>query len=422
MKKYRLFLAAFAAILLALTGCSGGNEVTTYDDTAGDAEVKLSFFGNKYEPANVEVIEDILTGYMEENPGTAVSYESLKGSGYYDALTNRESSGKLDDVFMSNHDTVLAFSQNNSLADLTDLAEDVPFSEIMQDQMRSSDGRIYWVPTTVSAFGLYCNLDLLKQHKQEVPKTLAEWESVCDYFVSQNITPIIANNDISLKTLALAKGFYPLYQKGTQAEAFEQLNSGKKPLSAYLREGFALAEEFCKKGYINAGEALNTEKTSDDLEAFVKGESPFMLTGAWAAGRVKGMEPDFKFEVVAYPILEDGSVLVINPDVRLCVSAKGENTEAAKDFVSYFLKTDNIRKFADNQCSFLPLKGEYEPSLAEIQDLVKLYESQPSVIGSDSYARFPIWDITADVSKKLLAGEKLNDIMKWMDKQVTADF
>ena len=41
-----------------------------------------------------------------------------------------------------------------------------------------------------------------------------------------------------------------------------------------------------------------------------------MLTGVWAAERVRRMNPDFSWRVVSYPVLEEGAVLVINPDVR----------------------------------------------------------------------------------------------------------
>lgn len=42
--------------------------------------------------------------------------------------------------------------------------------------------------------------------------------AVCQYFIEQGITPIIANNDISLKTIALAKGLYPIYQSPERIE------------------------------------------------------------------------------------------------------------------------------------------------------------------------------------------------------------
>ena len=143
-----------------------------------------------------------------------------------------------------------------------------------------------------------------------------------------------------------------------------------------------------------------------------------MLTGAWAAGRVKNMNPNFTFKVVPYPILENGSVLVINPDVCLSVSAKGEHVKLAKDFVSYFLKKENIWRFADNQSSFIPLNDEKEPSLNEIRDVVISYQTQRCVIGSDNYIQFPIWDITMNVSRKLLQNEDMTQLMQWMDEQV----
>lgn len=417
MKKCRYLIMGIATVLLTLTGCETKNEVVNYE-IPDEASHRLLFFGNKYEPANVEVIEDILTEYMEINTDISISYESIKGADYYSALVSRENAGRLDDVFMINHDTGLVFSEHGSLADLTDLVEQNDFSESMLNQMQSPEGGIYWVPTTVSAFGMYCNLDLLKLHGQSVPTNLGEWENVCDYFVSKGITPIISNNDISIKTLAIAKGFYPLYAEGRQIEAFDKVNSGAQKLSFYLEDGFALAKDFCDKGYIDAARALETEKTSDDLEQFVQGESPFMLTGVWAAGRVKGMHPDFEFTVVPYPILEDGTVLVINPDVRLSVSAMGKNQELAKDFVNYFLQEENIGRFADNQSSFSPLQDNFQPSLSEIQEIVDSYHTRIPVIGSDSHIESPIWEITADIAKGLLSGTDITGLMEKMDEQV----
>ena len=422
-KGLRLISGVLAAFFMLdmLGGCAMKNKVVNYE--IGKApEHTLTFFGNKYETANVEVIEDIIIGYLGENKDTIILYESLKGADYFEALRKREASGHLDDIFIVDHDTALDFSARESLADLTELAKTVPFFDKIKSQMEAEDGRIYWVPTTVSAFGLYCNLDLLREHGQQIPRTLGEWEAACDYFVEQGITPVIANHDNSLKTLALAQGFYPIYRDGKQNEVLERLSKGEEKLSSYLREGFLLAEEFCKKGYIDAKKTLKTQKTSDDLEEFIQGNAPFMLTGAWAAGRVKGMEPDFAFQVVPYPVLEDGAVLVINLDSRLGVSAKSENQEMAKEFVAYFLQEDNIRRFADNQSSFSPLKGiAYEPPLTEIQDIVSYYQTEVLVIGTDSRLRLQIWENLGDVADGILTGENVEDLLEWLDQQAAGE-
>ncbi|WP_455619497.1 ABC transporter substrate-binding protein [Eisenbergiella sp.] len=407
--------AAALACIFILAGCGNGNRVVNYEETDRES-ITLTFFGNKYEPENVLIIEEIISEFMEENPGIRISYESLKGTAYYEALEKRMAAGKGDDVFMVNHDALLELKEKGLVADLAGLSTISNFTESMRGQMEE-DGRIYWVPTTVSVFGLYCNLDLLKEHNQKVPENLGEWMAVCEYFTGQGITPVLANNDISLKTVAIGRGFYALYQGKGEKEAFRRLNSGEDALSSYLEPGFLLVKEMIDKGYVDARKTLETQKTSDDLQEFIKGEAPFMLTGAWAAGRVDGMEPDFSFEVIPYPILEDGSLLVMNADTRLSVNADSEHKGAAMKFVEFFTQPENISKFADQQSSFSPLEGGAPSSVKEIQALIPCYQEGRTVIGTDAFLEEPIWNLTEEAVKKLLAGETQEEVMEWLDQQ-----
>lgn len=411
--------ALVAAGFFLLAGCGKGNQVVNYGDIDKEP-VTITFFGNKYETENVTVIEDILSGFMKENPDIRVSYESLKGAEYYEALEKRMKAGKGDDVFMVNHDMVLELKERGRLADLSGLNTISNYTDRMLDQMED-DGRIYWMPTTVSVFGLYCNMDLLKKNGLDIPKNWKEWDEACAFFSDQGITPVIANNDISLKTLAIGYGFYHIYQENQQREAFLELNSGRVPLSAYLEPGFSLAGELLEKGYIDREKALGTMKTSDDLEEFAKGETPFMLTGAWAAGRVRAMAPELTFQVAPYPVLPDGALAVINADTRLSVNADSRNPEAAIKFVEYFTRPDNIQKFADQQSSLSPLRDSAPCSAKELGPLLGCYQSGRTVIGTDGLIDLPIWNLTAEVSKMLLSGESLDSSMEWMDRQAAGE-
>lgn len=415
---WRFLAGLFVCVLMA--GCAKKNQVVNLEDR--DAPVTtITFFGNKYEPENVRVIEEILSGFMEENADIRVSYESLKGAEYFDALQKRMDSGKGDDVFMVNHDVLLTLEQDGKVAGLSGLEAVSRYTDVMLGQMKEASGETYWFPTTVSMFGLYCNLDLLKAHKQKLPENLGEWEVVCDYFAGQGITPIVVNNDISLKTMAIGAGFYQVYQEGRQAEVFAGINSGRERLSDYLRPGFILVSSFLERGYVDAGKALKTKKTSDDLQEFALGNAPFMLTGAWAAGRLKEMDPGFSFSVRPLPILEDGALLVINADTRLSVNADSPNREAAYRFVEYFTREENIQKFADQQSSFSPLKGGSPSPAKEIQPLIPCYEDGRVVFGTDGMLDLPIWDLTAEVSRKLLEGQELEEALEWMEQQIEGE-
>ena len=39
------------------------------------------------------------------------------------------------------------------------------------------------------------------------------------------------------------------------------------------------------------------------------------------------------------------------------------------------------------------------------------------MIGTYDLLKLPIWELTAEVSRKLLAGEELESAMSWMDQQ-----
>ena len=399
------------SLLLMTLGCQNQSENIVIENNEEEI-VNLKFYGYKQEAINVVAIEEILQDYMNENPNVRITYESVKGVEYFEVLEKRLKSGNYDDIFMIDEDNLQKLKKESYFEDLSQLSTISNFSQKVLDQMKESDGKIYYVPSTISAFGLYCNMDMLKEHKQEVPTNEKELMEVCQYFVDQGITPIIANNDISLKTIAIAKALYPIYQTDNSDELIESMNQDKQVFSNYMKTGYEYVEKMIKNQYIDATQTLKTEKTKDDLVQFGKGENPFMLTGAWASVRVQAAKPDFQFEVHPYPILEDGSMLVTNIDTRLCVNAKGKHVEEAKKFIEYITQDDVMWKFVNSQCSFSPLKETRVADDKTIQPLSPYLNDRDSMIGTDSRLKYPIWTLTRKGIQKLLKGEDIDSALK----------
>ena len=305
-----LALLITAGTLSACMNSKGENIVFDSSLEKVSPQISLTFFGFKYEALNVMAIEHSLHSFMDEYPEITISYDGIKSPEYFEVLEKRLSTGSGDDIFMVDHERVLELGEQESLADLSDLSTLDNFSDLAKSQM-SADGTIDYLPTSISAFGLYCNLELLKEHGQKIPSNLSEFEKVCDYFVSKGITPIVANNDISLKTVAIAKSLLPIYQQDDPKAAFARFNSGRDNLAKAFLPGFELVEHMLKKGWVASSEALKTAKTKDDLVLFAEGYRPFMLTGAWAVPRLRALNPDLNFEVHPYPILEDGSTCLL---------------------------------------------------------------------------------------------------------------
>jgi raffinose/stachyose/melibiose transport system substrate-binding protein len=420
--QHRLIALMTAMLFLStLAGCAGktGQNYVLDADERSTPQTRLTFFGYKYEALNVMAIEDALHGYMDAYPEINISYDGIKSPDYFDVLEKRMSTGNGNDIFMVDHTRVLELGQRGQLADLSDLSTLENFSDLARSQM-GADGDIDYIPTSISAFGLYCNLDLLKEHGQKVPENLAELEAVCDYFVAHGITPIVANNDISLKTVIIAKSLLPIYQHENIFSQIEQFNNGSADLAEALRPGFELVERMLSRGWVDSAEALATAKTEDDLALFANGERPFMLTGAWAVSRVRDLQPAFNFTVRPYPILEDGSVLVINIDTRISVNADSPHIAEAKQFLEYITQPDVLWEFVDSQSSFSPLKENRLAEDAAIQSIGPYLTNGRSVLGSDDNLQFPIWEMTRQCTVEMLEGGDALTALSCMREQMDA--
>lgn len=381
-----------------------------------EKNTQITFFGFKWETENVLTIEQLITEFMQQNTTVNVLYESIKGREFFPVLKKRMETGNGDDVFMIDRDTLITLSQRGDLVDLSDLPELNAYSDMALSQIREEDGSVFALPTSVSAFGLYCNLELLEKHEVAVPRNRAEFLEACRLFREAGITPIVANNDISLKTLVMARGLPELYASGERG--FAAINAGELPLSTYFRSGFELLEYLCERGYIDRKRALVTEKTRDDLVDFAKGESPFMLTGVWASVRLRNMAK-FPYSIVAYPVQEDGTTLVVNIDTRIALNAHGKHLPEAKDFLRHMIRPGSVNRFCLGQASFSPLK-HLPPSSPRLEAIGENLENGRLVFGADRRFAFPIWEIGRAASLSILEGVTAEQALRRLDEAVAS--
>lgn len=413
----RRFLAVFlavAAVLCTVSGCaesykkdnviiSGNNEEKVQDETV------ITLFGYKADAPNLVAMEDALRGFMKENEGITVVYEGLKGLSYWAAFDKRSDTHNLNDVIMLNHDSALSLSEEGRLVDLSDLSTIENFNPFAKQQFIKEDGSVYFIPIAITCYGLYINYDVLSEHGLDIPTNLDEFADVCDYFVSIGITPIIANNMSSLKYFIMAKGMYPVYQSENPAEEINKFNSGEADVVETLRPGIELAQRCVESGWIDGKEALQTGATSDDLKIFAEGERPFMMTGGWASQRVGQMNTELNYGVYPFPILDDGSVLVMDINTCLGVNAEGGNVEASKKLVEYLTRPEVMWDYCDTQSSYTPALDSRAPSEKTIEPLAEYITNGRSVIGGDYNLMIPLDDSLTRIGQKLLGGASVEE-------------
>ena len=135
-KKAFTILLGGSMLLLSLTGCSDKtlNKVEVVEKGTQET-VTLTFFGNKADESNVHVIEKIMSEFMTEHPDIVITYESMKGTDYYDILMKRMETGNGDDIFMVDHDSTITLQEEGKLKDLTGLSTIDRYTEDMKEHV-----------------------------------------------------------------------------------------------------------------------------------------------------------------------------------------------------------------------------------------------------------------------------------------------
>ncbi len=415
MKAEKRVIAMLAACLLvpAMAGGCGkerqDSQIFLYDQEEEQQDITISMFGYKADSRNLLAIEDTLHSFMEQNPGINITYEGIKGSAYWDALTKRAASGTLDDIIMVDHDRLMDFSSQGLLADLSGLPGLDNYAEFAGSQFLNEDGSVWFLPTCISAYGLYINYDLLESDGQTVPTDWEEFAAVCDYYAGKGCVPVIVNNYSSLRSLIIAKGMFDVYQSEDDEAEIASFNAKEKDLAAQLAPGLEMVCEMIERGWIDCSEGLVTTQTESDLALFVQGDRPFMITGAWASPRVADSEPGFSYGVHPFPILDDGSVLVVDTATCVAVTAGSEHQAEVMDFLAYLIQPDVMWNYCESQSSYTPMKDDRIPTDSAIAPSVEYLENGRIVIGSDYRLTLPLDTALVECTAALLRGADIQE-------------
>lgn len=352
---------------------------------------RLTFAGFKADSINLIAIERTLHSYLVEHEDVLITYEGIKGDAYWTAFDRRRETGHLDDIFMIDHDRVIEMSATGELADLSGVPGLSGFNELARGQFTSGSGAVWFVPTCLSAYGFYSNLELLGQAGVTPPKNWTELLSACEALGTENGAPIVANNRASLRSLVLAATLLPVYERDDTDSLVRSFNDDPAALCEVLRPGLERVHELIARGYVDGPEVLVTEQTSDDLELFCSGTRPFMAAGAWASPRVIDGAPDLDYCIAAHPMQEDGPVLVTDVNTCISVNAASPYLEKALAFVSHLCEPDVVWEYCESQSSFSPIEGETRTLSDEhVGACSEALSAGRSVIGSDYRLTLPL--------------------------------
>lgn len=135
-------------------------------------------------------------------------------------------------------------------------------------------------------------------------------------------------------------------------------------------------EQLVKSGYLLKG--YDASKSPTQQTNWAQGKAAFFLMGSWAASETATQrDAGFKFSAINFPALTAGNPTAANALLfGFTVPKRAQHADAAKKFIAYFLKKDNLAGIA-SEAKNIPSRDDI-PAPAELTDVQQILHSNPS--------------------------------------------
>ena len=354
MKWYKkMSLAAITGLsILGLSACSSQGEST-------DGKVTIEYFNQKGEM--VDTLREIAKDFEKENPNVHVKVVNVPNAG--EVLKTRVLAGDVPDV-------VNIYPQSIELQEWAKAGyfEDLSNKDYLKRVKNhyadkyAIDGKIYNIPYTANAYGIYYNKDKFKELGLKVPETWEEFEELVDKIIAKGETPFaIAGADTwtlnGYHQLALATS------TGGGKEANDYLRFSKpnaiKSSDSVLKDDFRLLDLFRKKGAMQTN--WQGAGYTDVVGAFARGDALMTPNGSWAITAINAQDPKFNVGTFPFPGKQKGQSLTIGAgDLAWSISSSSKHKKEANAFVEYMSRPEVMQKYYDVDGSPTAIEGVKE--------------------------------------------------------------
>ena len=345
-------IAATGLCLLGLSACSSQEEST-------DGKVTIEYFNQKGEM--VDTLREIAKDFEKENPNVHIKVVNVPNAG--EVLKTRVLAGDIPDV-VNIFPQSIEFQEWAKAGYFEDLSNKDYLKRVKNHyaDKYAIDGKIYNIPYTANAYGIYYNKDKFKELGLKVPETWEEFEELVDTIIAKGETPFaIAGADTwtlnGYHQLALATS------TGGGKEANDYLRFSKpnaiKSSDSVLKDDFRLLDLFRKKGAMQTN--WQGAGYTDVVGAFARGDALMTPNGSWAITAINAQDPKFNVGTFPFPGKQKGQSLTIGAgDLAWSISSSSKHKKEANAFVEYMSRPEVMQKYYDVDGSPTAIKGVKE--------------------------------------------------------------
>jgi len=437
-----------AAMLIG--GCSSGGGSNQSDDTRTTLKVmyydERAFFqsyGMIYSATHLNVDFEVISNqnvYQDPNGDYTTNMKKLIDE-------------QKPDILMLDNNLLREFSEEGKLLDLDTIAQDKSFKPdtlvpgLLEYLRDLGGGKLYGMSPNMYSQVIYYNKDLFDKHGVDLPRDAMSWDEL---FALAKRFPTDGDKDSRVYGLSLGWNGADAYQLGSMIASTQNL-SMINPVDMKVtlntpawKKSFETAFDVVKSNALhsqNMNEGMGTVFNYDDYllqDPFVSGKVAMKMEAQYLMDQIDQAQksPTVKDKAVKEWGIVTMPVDPANPDrspyVNLnnlfAVSAKSENSDAAKEFLAYVMGEDFARVSSKAQMGGMPVRTTaYEDK--EGRNLKAFYMLKPMESSMNNlYTKLPMnfygildGTVRGAVQSAFDGNKSLDDALKEAETQLQAE-
>ncbi|WP_404448904.1 extracellular solute-binding protein [Sutcliffiella horikoshii] len=340
MKKFKLLSIILALMAsLALAGCSS-------EGSSGEKDGKTTISFIHWRGEDVEVFNELIAKFEEENPGIKVDMTAYPSEQYQSTAQTLLRDGTTGDVFVSMPGSQFEIIQKAGFFE--DLSGEEFVSNFNESllEVGQSEGKQFALPYQLVFNQPIYNAGIFEELGLEPPTDWEGFLALCETLKENGYTPIaFPGADIGpgqfMNTMMM--------NNATDEEVFTKLVKGEVKLTdEWWVKTLSQFKELNDKEYFQAN-ALGTKH--DGAIALVGQEKAAMLaTGSYAMANIKSHKEDVKLNMLAPITVSESQAKyegIHTTTFMLAVNSKSEKQEQAKAFIEFLSKPENASVYAN---------------------------------------------------------------------------
>jgi len=410
------------------TGCAGpqspsGSNTGSTETAPQKKSITISYMASQ---DWVQKAEQDVGAKFESETGIKVDYQIVPADQYPTLLKTKLNAGECTDLFgnqSGKFDIVSLLDIEKNGVDLSNEEWAKRFDPLAAEQL-SVNGKLYGMTLAdVSAvWGICYNKNIFNDLGLKIPTTYNEFKDVCQKILNAGIIPIYE---------CVSDGWHHVLWFPELGGRYEELNPGLADKlnsnettfeqNETMLEALTQLNDLIDLGYFGKNYMSNTY--ADTEKNMASGEYAMTVYNQGLPQQIENAYPDVKADTFGFFVipLVDNQILNVNPaGPSIFVYSGSKNIDAAKQYLAYIAKPENLQYILDNTPKFnsLPFSGLNDKYSDEIRNFYNAYPKHGTVYQTQIKYLNPQWlEIGKDLSAMFTDAMQPIDVLKSIDKR-----